>query len=76
MTGQPPPPASGTAADQSTVSPAGITLLAGVGRAALSNWRRQFPDFSARVGGTDAHPLFPLDAVEAWLKNHEKGVGP
>ncbi|MFD7552461.1 N-6 DNA methylase [Streptomyces sp. NPDC059816] len=27
------------------------------------------------MDGTDAHPLFPLDAVEIWLKSHEKGDG-
>lgn len=44
-----------------------IAQLAEVGRAAVSNWRRRYPDFPKPVGGTSASPLFPLALVERWL---------
>ncbi|MEU8774516.1 N-6 DNA methylase [Streptomyces sp. NPDC048606] len=50
-----------------TLTLAGIARLAGVGRAAVSNWRRRQDDFPPAVGGTDASPQFSLDDVEAWL---------
>ncbi|MFD5186609.1 class I SAM-dependent DNA methyltransferase [Streptomyces sp. NPDC058357] len=58
--------------DQVSVTLAAIARLAGVGRAAVSNWRRRLPDFPEPVGGTDASPQFALDAVEEWLKRHDK----
>ncbi|MDX3683712.1 N-6 DNA methylase [Streptomyces sp. AK04-4c] len=65
--------------DQVSVTLAAIARLAGVGRAAVSNWKRRYPDFPLPVGGTDASPQFALDAVEAWLKRNDKiaaTVGP
>ncbi|MEW2075315.1 N-6 DNA methylase [Streptomyces sp. NPDC013433] len=56
-----------------TVTLAGIARLAGVGRAAVSNWRRRHGDFPSPVAGTDASPQFSLDSVEEWLIRHEKG---
>ncbi|WP_073948840.1 HsdM family class I SAM-dependent methyltransferase [Streptomyces kebangsaanensis] len=58
-----------------TVTLAGIARLAGVGRAAVSNWRRRHDDFPSPVGGTDASPQFSLDTVEEWLTRHGKGDG-
>lgn len=55
-----------------TLTLAGIARLAGVGRAAVSNWRRRHDDFPVPVGGTDASPQFSLDDVEAWLIRHGK----
>ncbi|MFD6966794.1 N-6 DNA methylase [Streptomyces sp. NPDC059949] len=55
-----------------TLTLAGIARLAGVGRAAVSNWRRRQGDFPPPVGGTDASPQFSLDEVEAWLIRHGK----
>ncbi|MFF2656296.1 N-6 DNA methylase [Kitasatospora sp. NPDC058032] len=55
-----------------TLMLAGMARLAGVGRAAVSNWRRRYADFPAPVGGTDASPLFSLDDVEEWLRLHGK----
>ncbi|MEU3606067.1 N-6 DNA methylase [Streptomyces sp. NPDC035033] len=55
-----------------TLTLAGIARLAGVGRAAVSNWRRRHDDFPVPVGGTDASPQFSLDGVEAWLIRHGK----
>ncbi|WP_435243736.1 HsdM family class I SAM-dependent methyltransferase [Streptomyces cucumeris] len=55
-----------------TLSLAGIARLAGVGRAAVSNWRRRHSDFPDPVGGTDASPLFSLTDAESWLLRHGK----
>jgi hypothetical protein len=46
--------------------------LAGVGRTAVSNWRRRFPDFPAAVGATTNGDLFDLREVERWLIKHGK----
>ncbi|WP_084960229.1 N-6 DNA methylase [Thermoactinospora rubra] len=58
--------------DSATVAAADIARLAGVGRAAVSNWRRRFADFPAPVGGTSSSPLFSLAAVEEWLRRQGK----
>ncbi|CAM5305035.1 N-6 DNA methylase [Streptomyces avidinii] len=55
-----------------TLTLAGIARLAGVGRAAVSNWRRRHDDFPTPVGGSDASPQFSLDDVEAWLIRNGK----
>lgn len=55
-----------------TLSLAGIARFAGVGRAAVSNWRRRHSDFPEPVGGTDASPLFSLADAESWLLRHGK----
>ncbi|MEU1270140.1 N-6 DNA methylase [Streptomyces sp. NPDC005799] len=54
------------------VTAAGIARLAGVGRAAVSNWRRRHADFPKPVGGTEASPSFALAEVEAWLRKQGK----
>ncbi|MBB1246594.1 N-6 DNA methylase [Streptomyces durbertensis] len=54
------------------VTAAGIARLAGVGRAAVSNWRRRHPDFPQPVGGTETSPAFDLAEVEDWLRAHGK----
>ncbi|MGW4705911.1 SAM-dependent methyltransferase, partial [Streptomyces sp. NPDC004285] len=51
---------------------AGIARLAGVGRAAVSNWRRRHPDFPKPVGGTESSPSFALADVERWLRAQGK----
>ncbi|HWU08781.1 MAG TPA: N-6 DNA methylase [Streptomyces sp.] len=59
--------------DNSTeVTAAGIARLAGVGRAAVSNWRRRHADFPKPVGGTEASPSFALPEVEQWLRDQGK----
>ncbi|MFF0308128.1 N-6 DNA methylase [Streptosporangium sp. NPDC004379] len=58
--------------DSATVAAADIARLAGVGRAAVSNWRRRFEDFPAPVGGTSSSPLFSLTEVEEWLRRQGK----
>jgi hypothetical protein len=54
------------------VTAAGIARLAGVGRAAVSNWRRRHADFPRPVGGTETSPSFALAEVEAWLRAQGK----
>ncbi|MFG3711936.1 N-6 DNA methylase [Micromonospora sp. NPDC047730] len=55
-----------------TITAAEIARLAGVGRAAVSNWRKRHPDFPAPVGGTTASPEFDLAEVERWLGRQGK----
>ncbi|WP_020137851.1 N-6 DNA methylase [Streptomyces sp. 351MFTsu5.1] len=54
------------------VTAAGIARLAGVGRAAVSNWRRRHADFPRPVGGTETSPAFALAEVESWLRKQGK----
>ncbi|MEU0251956.1 N-6 DNA methylase [Streptomyces sp. NPDC006184] len=54
------------------VTAAGIARLAGVGRAAVSNWRRRHPDFPKPVGGSETSPSFALAEVEYWLRAQGK----
>lgn len=58
--------------DATEVTAAGIARLAGVGRAAVSNWRRRHADFPKPVGGTDTSPSFALAEVEGWLRGQGK----
>ncbi|MFJ3819259.1 hypothetical protein [Streptomyces sp. NPDC090056] len=46
--------------------------MAGVGRAAVVNWRRRHEDFPDPAAGTDVHPRFDRSAVVAWLLAHDK----
>ncbi|TKK85373.1 restriction endonuclease subunit M [Herbidospora galbida] len=54
------------------VTLAEIARIAGVGRAAVSNWRRRYSTFPDPVGGSDASPQFDLDTVERWLRENQK----
>ncbi|WP_406861356.1 N-6 DNA methylase [Streptomyces sp. HUAS MG47] len=54
------------------VTAAGIARLAGVGRAAVSNWRRRHADFPKPVGGTETSPSFALADIESWLRAQGK----
>ncbi|MFF0557981.1 N-6 DNA methylase [Streptomyces sp. NPDC004266] len=54
------------------VSLAEIARIAGVGRAAVSNWRRRHDSFPIRIGGTDVSPQFSLAEVERWLRDNGK----
>jgi hypothetical protein len=58
--------------NEAAVTAADIARLAGVGRAAVSNWRRRYEDFPAPVGGTPNSPLFTLAEVERWLGEQGK----
>ncbi len=57
------------------VTAADIARIAGVGRAAVSNWRRRHPDFPAPVGGPPNSPTFALADVEAWLAANGRAAG-
>ncbi|MFJ8193812.1 N-6 DNA methylase [Streptomyces sp. NPDC096094] len=50
-----------------------IARLAGVTRAAVSNWRRRYEDFPTPNGGGVNSPLFDLAEVRAWLDKQRKG---
>ncbi|MEU8588268.1 N-6 DNA methylase [Streptomyces sp. NPDC048664] len=58
--------------NETEVTAAGIARLAGVGRAAVSNWRRRHGDFPQPVGGTETSPTFSLGEVEDWLRRQGK----
>ncbi|MEV5846914.1 N-6 DNA methylase [Streptomyces sp. NPDC051985] len=68
MADYPAPPVSG-----SLVTGSEIARIAGVTRAAVSNWRRRYEDFPAPAGGGVNSPLFDLAAVQAWLDKQRKG---
>ncbi|MGJ6962493.1 HsdM family class I SAM-dependent methyltransferase [Streptosporangium sp. G11] len=55
-----------------TVNAGDIARLAGVGRAAVSNWRRRHEDFPQPVGGTTSSPLFSLPEIAVWLRANGK----
>lgn len=54
--------------EREEMTAAAIARLAGVGRAAVSNWRRRYPDFPKPVGGSSTSLTFDRAEVEAWLK--------
>ena len=54
------------------ITAAAIARLAGVGRAAVSNWRRRYPGFPKPTGGSPTSPTFSRSEVEAWLKETGK----
>ncbi|WP_238010345.1 N-6 DNA methylase [Dactylosporangium sp. AC04546] len=60
--------------EEPTITAAEIARLAGVGRAAVSNWRKRHTDFPAPVGGTPASPEFDMAEIERWL--HRQGKVP
>lgn len=60
--------------DEQQVTAADIARLAGVTRAAVSNWRRRHDDFPSPSGGTSSSPLFPLETVRIWLEGQNKGA--
>ncbi|MDX2599618.1 N-6 DNA methylase [Streptomyces caniscabiei] len=55
------------------VTGAEIARLAGVTRAAVSNWRRRYDDFPAPSGGAANSPLYALAEVQEWLDRQRKG---
>jgi len=59
-------------AEETLVAAADIARMAGVGRSAVSNWRRRYAGFPKPVAGTAASPLFALAEVEAWLRGSGK----
>jgi hypothetical protein len=63
---------AGETSRQAEVTATAIARLAGVGPAAVSNWRRRHADFPKPVGGTPSSPTFDLAQVEAWLRTQGK----
>ncbi|KOU89554.1 MULTISPECIES: N-6 DNA methylase [unclassified Streptomyces] len=61
------------ASPEQLVSGSEIARLAGVTRAAVSNWRRRYEDFPAPKGGGVNSPLFAFAEVQAWLDRQHKG---
>jgi SAM-dependent methyltransferase/predicted DNA-binding transcriptional regulator AlpA len=58
--------------EREEITAAAIARLAGVGRAAVSNWRRRYPAFPKPVGGSPTSPMFDRAEIEAWLKDTGK----
>lgn len=58
--------------ERTLVTAAEVARLAGVGRAAVSNWRRRYGDFPRPAGGTDTSPTFRLSEVRRWLAEQGK----
>jgi SAM-dependent methyltransferase len=61
-----------TVQQRARVTAADIARLAGVGRAAVSNWRKRYDSFPTPAAGTAASPQFDLDEVEKWLAEQGK----
>ncbi|MGW3054438.1 N-6 DNA methylase [Streptomyces goshikiensis] len=61
------------ASPEQLVSGSEIARLAGVTRAAVSNWRRRHDDFPTPRGGGVNSPLFVFTEVQAWLDAQHKG---
>ncbi|MEV0895612.1 N-6 DNA methylase [Actinoplanes sp. NPDC049802] len=60
-------------ADGRLISAAEVARLAGVTRAAVSNWRRRHPDFPEAVGG-GRNALFALSEITDWLDRQRKST--
>lgn len=60
---------------EALVTASDVAKLAGVGRAAVSNWRRRHADFPEPVSGSGASPAFRLVEVEQWLRSQGKLAG-
>ena len=54
------------------ITAAAIARLAGVGRAAVSNWRKRHPEFPKPAGGSPNSPAFDRTEVLTWLKETGK----
>lgn len=59
--------------DGRLISAAEVARLAGVTRAAVSNWRRRHPDFPEPVGG-GRNALFALSEITDWLDSQRKST--
>lgn len=72
------PRTSATPQSSAQVTAAEISRIAGVTRATVSNWRRRHDDFPAPSGGTEASPLYDLQAVRDWLaaRGHASAATP
>ncbi|MFE5209522.1 N-6 DNA methylase [Streptomyces sp. NPDC056600] len=64
---------AGSQAAGALVTGSEIARLAGVTRAAVSNWRRRYDDFPEPAGGGPNSPLFALAEIRSWLERQRKG---
>ncbi|WP_198152799.1 N-6 DNA methylase [Pseudofrankia sp. DC12] len=53
---------------QEELTAAAVARRVGVGRAAVSNWRRRYDDFPRPVGGGPGNPTFRWADIAAWLE--------
>lgn len=53
--------------DRDLITAARIARRVGIGRAAVANWRKRYPDFPQPVDAGSSSPLFSWDAVQKWL---------
>ena len=58
--------------EREEITAAAIARLAGVGRSAVANWRRRYPDFPQPAGGSATSPTFDRGAVQEWLRRTGK----
>lgn len=54
------------------ITAAAIARLAGVGRAAVSNWRKRYPEFPKPAGGSPNSPTFDQAEILTWLRETGK----
>lgn len=59
-----------TPTHEGLLAPSDIADLAGVSRAAVSNWRKRMSDFPEPAGGNASKPLFAASDIAAWLATH------
>ncbi|MEU5155566.1 N-6 DNA methylase [Glycomyces sp. NPDC021274] len=57
-----------------TITLTDLARLAGVGRNAVSNWRRRETDFPAPVDATSRRPRFALHELEQWAERHGRAL--
>ncbi|GAB3997471.1 N-6 DNA methylase [Glycomyces albus] len=55
-----------------TITLTDLARLAGVGRNAVSNWRRREPDFPDPIDRASHRPRFRLDQIERWAAEHDR----
>lgn len=58
--------------EENLLSAADVARLAGVGRAAVSNWRRRYPDFPEPAPSAGTAPAFRRDEIDGWLREQGK----
>lgn len=61
-----------TPAHEGLLAPSDIADLAGVSRAAVSNWRKRMNDFPQPTGGSASKPLFAASDIAEWLATHSE----
>src|ERR1700678_2879922 len=54
------------------ITAAAIARMVGVGRPAVSNWRKRHPEFPKPIGGSPNSPAFDRAEVLTWLKETGK----